>query len=54
VDGNDSVYHRMIELEEKVKLLENRVVGAGVQMGNMVFQSFEDLLAWVQTKIPKG
>jgi hypothetical protein len=44
---DDSIYRKMIDLEEKIKLLENRVVGAGVQMGNVVFQSFEDLLAWV-------
>jgi hypothetical protein len=53
-DETESVYKRMIDLEEKIKLLENRVVGAGVQMGNVVFQSFEDLLAWVRVRIPRG
>jgi hypothetical protein len=30
------------------------VVGAGVQLGGLVFQSFEDLYAWVKIKAPKG
>ena len=46
-DSNQVVYRRLLDLEEKTKILENRVVGAGVQMGNIVFQSFEDLLSWV-------
>lgn len=37
-----------------ISLLENRVVGAGVKMGDLVFQSFEDLLAWVKVKLPNG
>jgi hypothetical protein len=48
----DSMQCQFSDLEDKVKLLENRVVGAGVQMGGMDFQSFEDLLAWVQIKLP--
>ncbi len=54
VDNHEEILCKMRDLEEKIKLLENRVVGAGVQMGNFVFQSFEDLLAWVRVKIPKG
>ncbi len=50
----DSMQSQFSDLEDKVKLLENRVVGAGVQMGGMDFQSFEDLLAWVQIKLPRG
>jgi len=37
-----------------ISLLENRVVGAGVKMGDLVFQSFEDLLSWVKIKLPNG
>ncbi len=37
-----------------ISLLENRVVGAGARMGDLVFQSFEDLLAWVKVKLPSG
>jgi hypothetical protein len=37
-----------------ISLLENRVVGAGVKMGDLVFQSFEDLLLWVKVKLPSG
>jgi hypothetical protein len=54
LDNNEVLYRNLLDLEEKIKILENRVVGAGVQMGCMVFQSFEDLLAWVRIKIPKG
>lgn len=38
----------------QISLLENRVVGAGVKMGDLIFQSFEDLLIWVKTKLPGG
>jgi hypothetical protein len=48
------LYHRILDLEEKIKILENRVIGAGVQLGGCVFQSFDDLLIWVKTKVPKG
>ncbi len=48
-----AAYIRLSDLEEKVKLLEHRVVGAGVQMGSILFQSFEDLLVWVRVKILK-
>jgi hypothetical protein len=41
-------------LEEKLRIIENRVVGGGVQLGGFVFQSFDDLLKWVQVKMPKG
>jgi len=51
---SDLLYHRVLDLEEKIKILESRVVGAGVQLGGLVFQSFEDLYAWVKIKIPKG
>jgi hypothetical protein len=41
-------------MEEKIKILENHVVGSGVHLGGCVFQSFEILHKWVQTKVPKG
>jgi hypothetical protein len=50
----DSLSRRLQDLEEKLKIVENRVVGAGVQLGGCVFQSFEDLLTWVRVKVPKG
>ena len=34
--------------------LENRVVGTGVQMGDFVFQSYEDLHLWTKKHIPTG
>lgn len=54
-ESNQEALHRQIlDLQDKIKILEKRVVGSGVQLGNCVFQSFEDLLRWVQVKIPKG
>ncbi len=50
----DTLHCQLQDMQEKIKMLENRVVGSGVQMGNCVFQSFEDLHKWVQVKIPKG
>jgi len=50
----DTLTRRLQDLEEKLKVIENRVVGAGVQMGGLVFQSFDDLYKWVQVKLPKG
>jgi hypothetical protein len=37
----------------RIQVIKNRVVGSGVPLGNLVFQSFEDLLAWVQVKVPR-
>jgi hypothetical protein len=50
----DGLHRQLLDMQKKIKILENRVVGSGVQMGNCVFQSFEDLHKWVQVKIPKG
>lgn len=38
----------------QISLLENRGVGAGVKMGDLIFQSFEDLLLWIKNKLPSG
>lgn len=50
----ESLTRQIADMQEKIKILENRVVGSGVQMGSCVFQSFEDLHRWVQVKVPKG
>jgi hypothetical protein len=50
----ESLTHQIADMQEKIKILENRVVGSGVQMGNCIFQSFKDLHKWVQVKFPKG
>jgi uncharacterized protein YoxC len=52
--NTETIARKIADMEEKIKILENRVVGAGVQMGSFVFQSFDDLVKWVQVKIPKG
>jgi hypothetical protein len=51
---HDTLMRKLQDLEEKLKVIENRVVGAGVQLGGLVFQSFDDLYKWVQIKLPKG
>ena len=50
----EALNRRLLDMQEKIKILENRVVGSGVQLGSCVFQSFEDLYKWVQVKVPKG
>lgn len=37
-----------------ILVLENRVVGSGVQLGDFCFQSFDDLLLWVKKNLPLG
>ena len=43
---------QVISLQAQVKLLQQRIVGDGVQIGSKVFQSFDDLRAWVPLKLP--
>lgn len=52
--NHDRLDAAMRDIAAKVKLLEQRVVGDGVQIGSQVFQSFEDLRAWVTTELPNG
>jgi len=54
LQGSGTEESSLRDIEEKIRILENRVVGAGVQMGGCVFQSFEDLMTWVQVKFPRG
>jgi len=54
IEPDSVLYRRILDLEEKIKILENRVAGSGVQLGGYVFQSFDDLLVWVKVKVPKG
>ena len=41
-------------LQAQLQLLEKRVIGKGVSMGNYVFQSFEELATWVITHVPQN
>jgi hypothetical protein len=52
--GETTLARKIQDLEEKLRIIENRVVGAGVQLGSFVFQSFDDLLNWVRINVPKG
>jgi hypothetical protein len=54
LDQKEVLQKRLADMEDKIKILENGVVGAGVHLGGAVFQSFEDLYRWVQTHVPKG
>lgn len=40
------------DLQSQIHLLNQRVVGGGVQIGTKVFQSFEDVQAWVVAELP--
>ena len=55
-DGRDAGKFEadMRDMKAKLKLLEQRVVGDGVQIGGRVFQCFEDLKAWTATGLPNG
>jgi len=44
----------MRDVKAKLVLLEQRVVGEGVQMGTKVFQCFEDMRTWTITGLPNG
>jgi len=41
-------------MEVKLQLLEKRVIGRGVSMGNHVFQSFDELATWIVTHVPQN
>ncbi|MFN9979264.1 MAG: hypothetical protein ACK53Y_05090, partial [bacterium] len=45
--GSMDLRTQVLDLNAQVKLLQQRILGEGVQIGNKIFQSFEDLRAWV-------
>ena len=52
--GDGRLEEAVRDINAKVRLLEQRVVGDRVQIGSRVFQLFEDLKAWVVTELPNG
>jgi len=42
----------LLDLQAQVKLLQVRIVGDGVQIGTRIFQSFDDVQAWVVSELP--
>jgi hypothetical protein len=50
--GTEGLSSQVISLQAQVKLLQQQIVGDGVQIGSKVFQSFDDLRAWVPLKLP--
>ena len=50
--GSPDLATQVLSLQAQVKLLQQRIVGDGVQIGSKVFQSFDDLRAWVTLKLP--
>jgi hypothetical protein len=42
----------ILDLKHQVKVLQHRIVGGGVKIGNNVFQSFEDVQVWVKAELP--
>jgi len=50
--GTEDLSSQVISLQAQVKLLQQQIFGDGVQIGSKVFQSFDDLHAWVPLKLP--
>jgi hypothetical protein len=50
--GSPDLALQVTTLQAQVKLLQQRIVGDGVQIGAKVFQSFDDLRAWIPLKLP--
>jgi hypothetical protein len=42
----------ILDLKHQVKVLQHRIVGGRVRIGNKVFQSFEDVQIWVKAELP--
>jgi hypothetical protein len=42
----------LLDLKHQIKVLQHRIVGGGVRIGNKVFQSFEDVQVWVKAELP--
>jgi hypothetical protein len=42
----------LLDLKAQLKLLQVRIVGDGIQIGTRVFQSFEDVQAWLVSDLP--
>jgi len=42
----------ILDLKHQVKVLQHRVRGGGVRIGNKVFQSFKDVQVWVKSELP--
>lgn len=40
------------ELSAQLKQLQHKVVGKGVRIGNRIFQSFDDVVLWVNAHLP--
>jgi hypothetical protein len=50
--ASNDVTETLLDLKAQLKLLQIRIVGDGVQIGARVFQSFEDVQAWVVSDLP--
>jgi len=50
--GSMDLRSQVLDLTAQVKLLQQRILGDGVQIGNKIFQSFDDLRAWVPLHLP--
>ncbi len=47
-----SVEAEIRDIKNQLHILQQRVVGGGVQIGAKVFQSFEDVVAWTKSELP--
>jgi hypothetical protein len=46
------LHNQVINLGAQVELLQQRILGDGVQIGSKIFQSFDNLRAWVPLHLP--
>ena len=42
----------LLDIKHQLKVLQHRIVGGGVKIGNRVFQSFGDVQVWVKAELP--
>jgi len=50
--STSSLEATLLDLKHQVKVLQHRIVGGGIKIGNKVFQSFEDVQIWVKAELP--
>jgi hypothetical protein len=49
---SSNVEAMILDMKHQIKVLQHRIVGGGVKIGNKVFQSFEDVQVWVKAELP--
>jgi hypothetical protein len=42
----------LLDMKHQIKVLQHRLVGGSIKIGNNVFQSFKDVQVWVKAELP--